>query len=231
MSGDALPRHVGIIMDGNGRWAQRRLMPRAAGHRAGMNAMIKIADCARERGIEYLTVYALSTENLARPKDELDSLYELFRGYFTENVRKLYAKGCAVRAIGDFSALPEDIARLLVSAEADSPADAAFTMVFAVNYGGRCEIVSAVNRAVEGGRAVSAEEFSSLLYTRDLPEPDLIIRTGGELRISNFLIWQAAYSELYFTKTLFPDFGARDLDKALKSYASRDRRYGRLNAE
>lgn len=223
-----LPVHVGLIMDGNGRWAKRRLMPRSSGHKHGMNRMIALAEHAKKRGIKYLTAYTLSTENLSRPKDELDGLFDLFRNYFTENVKKLYAENSAVKIIGDVDALPEDIARLLKEGEKNSPANAEFTMVFAINYGGRAEIINAVNRAIERGEKTDAAGFEKLLYTGGLPEPDLIIRTGGELRLSNFLTYQSAYSELYFTDVLFPDFTDEEFDKAIESYCSRERRFGKV---
>ena len=223
-----LPVHVGLIMDGNGRWAKRRLMPRSSGHKHGMNRMIALAEHAKKRGIKYLTAYTLSTEKLSRPKDELDGLFDLFRNYFTENVKKLYAENSAVRIIGDVDALPEDIARLLKEGEKNSPANAEFTMVFAINYGGRAEIINAVNRAIERGEKTDAAGFEKLLYTGGLPEPDLIIRTGGELRLSNFLTYQSAYSELYFTDVLFPDFTDEEFDKAIESYCSRERRFGKV---
>lgn len=215
-------------MDGNGRWAKKRLMPRSAGHKHGMNRMIALAEHAKERGIKYLTVYTLSTENLARPKEEVDGLFNLFRKYFTENVKKLYSKNSAVKIIGDISVLPEDIAKLLTDGEKNSPEGAEFTLVFAINYGGRAEILNAVNRAVEKGEKLDAAGFEKLLYTGGLPEPDFIIRTGGELRLSNFLTYQSAYAELYFTDVLFPDFTDAEFDKALENFASRERRFGKV---
>ena len=228
MNDNKLPLHIGIIMDGNGRWAKKRLMPRGVGHKNGMNAMIKLAEHAQKIGIKYLTVYTLSTENLSRPQEELDGLFGLFRSYFTENVKKLYAANARVKIIGDLSVLPEDIQKLLKDGEANSPENAQFTLVFAINYGSRAEIVNAVNRAVELGERVDEEKLSSLLYTGGIPDPDLIIRTGGELRLSNFLLYQSAYSELYFTDVLFPDFNEKEFDKALKEYAGRNRRFGKL---
>ena len=223
-----LPLHVGIIMDGNGRWAKRKLKPRAFGHRAGMNRMISLSEHARDIGIKYLTVYALSTENLSRPKEELDGLFGLFRKYFKNNVEKLYKKHSRVKIIGDISALPGDIQILLENSEKNSPKDADFTLIFAINYGSRLEIVNAVNKAVERGEKVDKDSFASLLYTDGIPDPDLIIRTGGEIRLSNFLMYQAAYAELYFTGVLFPDFTDAELDKAIEDYASRERRFGKV---
>lgn len=220
--------HVGIIMDGNGRWAKRRLLPRNMGHRAGMDRMIGLAEHAMDAGIKYLTVYALSTENLSRPKEELEGLFGLLRKYFSTNIKKLYSKNAGVKVIGDLQGLPQDVAELLVQGEKNSPKDACFTMVFAINYGSRRELKDAVNRAVESGEKVEEKDLPSLLYTSGIPDPDLIIRTGGEMRLSNFLLYQAAYAELYFTDVLFPDFSDSELDKALSDFAKRNRRFGRV---
>ena len=223
-----LPLHVGIIMDGNGRWAKKRIQPRAFGHKAGMNRMIFLSEHAQKLGIKYLTLYVLSTENLSRPKEELDGLFGLFRKYFTVNVKKLYKSNARIKVIGDTAALPEDIQKLLKESEENSPQGATFTLIFAINYGGRAEIVNAVNRAVEKGEKVDEDSFSRLLYTGGIPFPDLIIRTGGELRLSNFLTYQAAYAELYFTDILFPDFTEAEFDRAIENYAKRDRRFGKI---
>ncbi len=223
-----IPRHVAVIMDGNGRWAKKRLMPRTFGHNAGMNAMIAMARKAKSMGIRYLTVYALSTENLSRPKEELEGLYNLFRKYFTKNVKDLYAEGAAVRVIGDITALPQDVQTLIEEGVKNSPADAQFFVILALNYGARAELTRAVNAAISRGERVEEGDISSLLYTKDIPDPDLIIRTGGELRLSNFLLWQAAYSELYFTDVLFPDFDEKQFEKAIASYSGRNRRFGKI---
>lgn len=228
MDENKIPLHIGLIMDGNGRWAKKRLMPRSYGHNAGMNAMIKIAGRAQSLGVRYLTVYTLSTENLMRPQDELDGLYGLFRKYFTKNVQKLYNNGAGVKIIGDVSVLPEDVQALLTDGEKNSPKDAAFTLIFAVNYGARSEMLRACNLAVEKGEKIDLKGLESLLYTHGLPDPDLIIRTGGEKRLSNFLLYQAAYSELYFSDVLFPDFDEKELDKAIEEYSKRERRFGKI---
>ncbi len=222
------PRHVGLIMDGNGRWAKKRLMPRGYGHNAGMNRMIGLAERAKERGVRYLTVYTLSTENFSRPKEELEGLYSLFRKYFAENVKKLYKKGAAVKVIGDISVLPQDIQRLLTDGEINSPRSAEFTLIFAINYGARAEILRAVRLAKEQKEEIDADGFARLLYTDGIPDPDLIIRTGGEKRLSNFLMYQAAYAELYFSDTLFPDFSDGEFDKALDDFSRRERRFGNV---
>lgn len=223
-----MPLHVAIIMDGNGRWAKKRLMPRNVGHGVGMKRMIALAERAKERGVKYFTVYALSSENLARPKDELEGLFNLIREYFSKNLKRLYENNSAVKIIGDISVLPEDCIQLLQDSQKNSPKDADFTIIFALNYGSRPEIIRAVNAAVEKGEKVDINSFSSLLYTDGIPDPDFVIRTGGEVRLSNFLLWQAAYAELYFTDVLFPDFTPKKLDKALDEYSRRDRRFGKI---
>ena len=225
---NSIPLHVGIIMDGNGRWAKQRIKPRAFGHKAGMNTMISLAEHAQNIGIKYLTLYTLSTENLSRPQKELDGLFGLFRKYFATNVKKLYKKNSRVKIIGDRTALPEDIQTLLNESEKNSPEGADFTLIFAINYGSRAEIIDAVNKAIDRGEKVDKDSFSTLLYTDGIPDPDLIIRTGGEVRLSNFLMYQAAYAELYFTDVLFPDFTDAEFDKAIENYSARERRFGKV---
>lgn len=219
--------HVGVIMDGNGRWAKKRLMPRGLGHKSGMDRMIALAEHAKKSGVKYLTVYVMSTENIARRSaEEIEGLFGLIRKYFTSNVKKLFKEGSGIKVIGDIAALPKDVIKILTDAENSSPENPDFTLVFAINYGGRREIVNAVNKAVEKGEKITGEQFSELLYTDGVPDPDLIIRTGGEARLSNFLIYQSAYAELYFTDVLFPDFSDAEFDKALASFAARERRFG-----
>ena len=223
-----LPKHVAIIMDGNGRWAKKRLLPRGAGHRAGLKRMIALADHAFERGIVCLTLFALSTENLSRPKEELDGLYSLFRDYFPAQSERLKEKGVTLRVIGDVDLLPEDIRAIIREGEERTAGGEKGTLALALGYGARQEILSAVNRAVREGKELTEEEFSALLYTKDFPPLDLLIRTGKEMRLSNFLLYQAAYAELYFSEKMFPDFSDGDLDEALASYEKRERRFGKL---
>lgn len=224
-----MPNHVGVIMDGNGRWAQQRMLPRSSGHSFGMKRMIGIAEKAKSLGIHYMTVYALSTENLSRPQEELDRLYALIKKYFQKNVDKLIAGGAAVKVIGDLSLLPADVGEIIESGCARSlKEDAPFTFIIALGYGARNEIVRAANRCAESGKKVDEGEFSSLLYTGGIPDPDFIIRTGGEVRLSNFLLWQAAYAELYFTDVLFPDFTNAEFVKALREFSNRKRRFGKV---
>ncbi|MBE7088093.1 MAG: di-trans,poly-cis-decaprenylcistransferase [Clostridiales bacterium] len=221
-----IPLHVGLIMDGNGRWAKGKGLSRSKGHKAGVEQMQKLCAHAQSIGVKYLTVYALSTENLFRPKQELDGLYALIKTYFNSLCKK--NTGVKIKIIGDISPLPKEVQKNLEEAEKLSPKNAEFTMVFAINYGGRAEILRAVNRAVEQGKALTEAEFSALLYTDGIPYPDLIIRTGKEKRLSNFLCWQSAYAELYFTDTLFPDFDEGEFDKAIADYAKRERRFGKI---
>lgn len=222
------PLHVGLIMDGNGRWAEKRLLPRSAGHSAGMNRMIGLAKKAKALGIRYFTVYALSTENLSRPKEELDRLYELILTYFSKNVKKLIKNGATIRVIGDLSLIPEHVAKVIEDAVANSPKEAEFVFTIAIAYGGRAEIVNAAKRTVESGVGLDEDSLAANLYTAGMPDADFIIRTGGELRLSNFLMWQAAYAELYFCDTLFPDFTDAKFEKAIANFSSRKRRFGKV---
>ena len=229
--GVKIPRHIAIIMDGNGRWAKKRLLPRSVGHRNGMERMIGLMEHAFDLGVDYITVYALSTENLKRPKEELDGLFDLFRNHFKEYFGRVCARGVRLRAIGDVSLLPEDIQRTLQESEAETAKYEGKGINVAVAYGARDEIVHAVNKAVERGEKVTEESFSRLLYTAEVPEPDLIIRTGKEVRLSNFLLYQAAYAELYFSEKMFPEFSDRDLDKAIVEFSRRTRRFGKTDEQ
>lgn len=190
--------------------------------------MVAIAERAKALGIKYLTVYALSTENLDRPQDELDKMFALIRKQFKSLTQRLFDGGAAVKIIGDVSLLPADVQEILKEGVAKSPEKADFTFIMALGYGARNEIVRAANLAVKEGGEVTEEGLSSLLYTGGVPDPDLIIRTGGELRLSNFLLWQSAYAELYFTDVLFPDFTDEEFDRAISDYSARDRRFGRV---
>lgn len=225
---ERVPQHIAIIMDGNGRWAKKRLLPRSAGHRAGMKRMIALSEHIFECGVRYCTLFALSTENLNRPKEELEGLFSLFREYFKEKATVLKEKEIALKVIGNRNLLPPDVSEIVAQGEELTAGGTRGTLVLAIAYGGRQDVLQAVNRAVAAGKEVSEEEFDALLQTGELPPPDLLIRTGREKRLSNFLLWQSAYAELYFTDKLFPDFTNGDLDKAIAEYSSRERRYGRL---
>ena len=226
-----LPAHIALIMDGNGRWAKRRFRPRSYGHRMGVQNMVRICSHALRLGVRIVTVYALSTENLYRPKEELDGLFELIRTYFSKKKDKLLEMGVKINVIGDLSVFPADIREniLHVMDETNSYTDGLFNIC--LDYGSRQEIVRAVNAAVAQGRFVDEASFAALLQTGGLPDPDLIIRTGGEVRLSNFLLYQAAYSELYFSNKMWPEFSKRDLEKAIENYSARDRRFGNIEEE
>lgn len=203
-------------------------MPRSYGHLKGMERMIGLLEHAFDLGVRYVTVYALSTENLSRPKEEVDSLFGLFRKYFQEYARKIIERESRLCILGDVSALPADIREMVAQVQAESASFKDRCVNIALNYGARDEIVRAVNLAVERGEKVDKAGFSSLLYTGGQPDPDLIIRTGKEKRLSNFLLWQAAYAEFYFSDKMFPAFSDRDFDAAIKDYAARERRFGKV---
>ncbi len=229
-----LPRHVAIIMDGNGRWAKRRMLPRYMGHREGVKAVRRIVECCRKRGIEVLTLFAFSSENWRRPESEVGLLMELFVRTLRKEVARLHKNGVRMRFIGDRSAFDEKLQSLMDSAEQQTAGNTGMTLAIAVNYGGRWDIAAAARRLatrVANGELrpedIDTERLGSELSITDLPEPDLFVRTGGEQRISNFLLWQLAYTELYFTDRLWPDFDAAAFDEALSSFAGRQRRFGK----
>lgn len=217
-------------MDGNGRWAQKRMLPRLAGHRAGMKRMIALADHIFSCGIRCLTIFALSTENLGRPREELEGLFDLFREYFTEYAAKLGEGGVSLRVIGDLSLVPEDVARLAKESERETAGHDRF-LLLAIGYGGRRDIVRAANAVVASGCALTEDSLASALSTGGMPALDLLIRTGKEQRLSNFLLFEAAYAELVFSEKLFPDFTDKDFDRALRGYAGRDRRFGKIHSD
>ncbi len=228
---EKLPKHVAMIMDGNGRWAKQRLLSRSIGHRKGASRMEELTQHAFTLGVEHVTLYALSTENLHRPKEEVDGLFELIRERFAWYRERENEDKIRFRVLGDLSLLPCDVRNILQESEKRTADCVGRSVNLAVAYGGRSELVRAVNMAIEQGEQVRDESFSKLLYTKDLPDPDLIIRTGKEMRLSNFLLYQAAYSELYFSKKMFPDFTKRDLERALLDYAERRRRYGKTDEQ
>jgi undecaprenyl diphosphate synthase len=224
-----LPEHVAIIMDGNGRWASSRMLPRVEGHRAGINAVRDVVESSARLGIGVLTLYAFSVENWKRPASEVSTLMSLLKRYLRMELGTLLSNDIRFRVVGRREELAPDIQRELAEAEAKTAANTGMRFNIALNYGGRAEIVDAVRRALV--ERVPPEEldearFSALLYTAGLPDPDLLIRTSGELRISNFLLWQIAYAEIWGTETLWPDFTKRDLLEAIVDYQKRERRYG-----
>jgi undecaprenyl diphosphate synthase len=229
----SVPRHVAIIMDGNGRWAKRRFLPRVAGHRKGVETVREVVKACIERGIEYLTLFAFSSENWRRPPEEVSFLMQLFLRSLEQEVEKLDSNGIRFKAVGDLSPFDPRIREHVHRGEALTAANTRLTLTIAANYGGRWDMLQAANRCrLEDPEAPITEEriarFLSMSYA---PEPDLFIRTGGEMRVSNFLLWQLAYTELYFTEALWPDFGAAALDEAIASYRRRERRFGRTSEQ
>ncbi len=228
-STSALPRHVAIVMDGNGRWARKRLMPRGIGHKAGVDALVSVVQACADRGVEYLTVFAFSSENWKRPEEEVSGLMSLLLVALSKHLTKLKADGVRIRIAGDLSTVADKIRNALLEAQANTAENSRLTLTVAFNYGGRWDIVQACQRAVADG--ASGAELTESLLSKYMamsyaPDPDLFIRTGGEVRLSNFLLWQSAYAELYFTDCLWPDFDAVELDKALQEFARRERRFG-----
>ena len=229
---DRLPRHIAIIMDGNGRWAKKRGLPRTAGHAAGAEVFRKIATYCKDIGIQYFTVYAFSTENWKRPAEEVEAIMKLLGKFLSEALWDMEKNRVKVKFLGDLSPLSEDLRTLIAETEEISKKYDGVQVNLCVNYGGRDELVRGVNEWIREhpGEEMTEAEISRRLYTRDIPDPDLIIRPSGEYRLSNFLMWQSAYTEFYFTDVLWPDFTTEDMDKAIVAYQSRDRRYGGIKA-
>jgi len=235
---DALPRHVAVIMDGNGRWAKARGLPRVAGHRKGLVAVRELTRACGELGIPHLTLFAFSSENWRRPETEVRLLMELFMTALDKEVAKLHANNVRFRVIGDIAGFSDKLAERIRRAEALTGENQGLCLTVAANYGGRWDIAQACRELARRARAgeltpeaITPEAIAPLLSLADSPEPDLFIRTGGEQRISNFLLWQLAYTELYFTSTLWPDFDRVQFDIALRSYAGRQRRFGQIGEQ
>jgi undecaprenyl diphosphate synthase len=232
----AVPRHVAIIMDGNGRWAKSRFLPRVAGHKRGLEAVRAVTRACVAQGVKYVTLFAFSSENWRRPKDEVSFLMELFVIALEQEVAKLHENGIRLKVIGDLTSLEPRLNRMIAEAEALTAANDRLTLTIAANYGGRWDILQAVNSMTAelgsqppgGYREAHLAPYLSMSYA---PEPDLFIRTGGEQRISNFLLWQLAYTEFYFTQELWPDFDAASLGRAIDSYRNRERRFGRTSEQ
>jgi undecaprenyl diphosphate synthase len=229
-----LPNHVAIIMDGNGRWAKQRGLPRLAGHEAGTNNVRRVVDRFNNYKVKYLTLYAFSTENWRRPDEEVNGLIHIFARMIDRETKALHEKGVRLFHLGKADSLSEELQAKVNKAIELTKNNTGITLSIAFDYGGRAEILDAVRRIVRDGirpEDITESLFSSYLYTPNVPEPDLIIRTAGEMRLSNFLIWQSAYSEYYATPTLWPDFKDEEVDKALIAYSRRERRFGGLKAE
>jgi undecaprenyl diphosphate synthase len=232
------PKHVAVIMDGNGRWARQRGWPRSRGHLEGAKAVRECVEACLELGIAYLTLYAFSSDNWRRPKKEIDTLMGLLRRFLRDYTKEMKSRGVKLRAIGRLSELPKDCQEQLSEAIASTQHNDRLTTILAVNYGSRIEIVDAVRRVLDEVRAgkidqdrLNPEIFRRYLYTSEWPDPDLLIRTSGELRISNFLLWQLSYTEIYVTEKFWPDFNKSELSKAVEEFSRRKRRYGGLEEE
>lgn len=225
-----LPRHIAVIMDGNGRWARRRGLPRSAGHAAGAETFRRVATYCKNIGIEYLTVYAFSTENWSRPADEVKAIMDILEKYLQEAIETMERDRVKMKFFGDITILSPKLRKLIAEAEEISATFEGVQVNMCINYGGRDDILRAVRAYtkdyMETGALLDEDSFSRYLFSAGLPDPDLIIRPSGEMRLSNFLLWQSAYSELYFTDVLWPDFDTRALDRAIISYQGRERRFG-----
>lgn len=230
---NSIPKHIAIIMDGNGRWAKKRNLNRVEGHKAGVKTVKRIVKAAKKLGVKVLTLFAFSKENWNRPREEVSALMELLKTYLRSDLDELMENDIRVRIIGDISDLPEDIQQSLTDVVKKTENNKGMELVFALSYGGRAEIVSAVRKILEDSKKglinpdkFCAETFEKYLYTAGLPDPDLLIRTSGEYRVSNFLLYQIAYTEIYVTKKLWPDFTGSDLIEAIRNYQKRERRFG-----
>lgn len=228
-----LPRHIAVVMDGNGRWAQQRSLPRNAGHRAGVTAVDAVVTAARKLGVSCLTLYALSTENWSRPQREIGALMQILRIYLRRELKRMVRENIRFNTIGRTEDLPETVHSLLEQTIAETKANDGMIFTLALSYGSRQEIIDAVKRIAQAVRSgtlqpeeITPATFGHCLYTAGLPDPDLLIRTGGEMRLSNFLLWQASYAELYFIEVLWPDFRGNDLLRAILDYQQRERRFG-----
>jgi undecaprenyl diphosphate synthase len=225
-----IPRHIAIIMDGNGRWAGRRNLPRVAGHKAGVPSVRTAVETCARLGVEVLTLYAFSVENWKRPRTEVETLWQLLRVYLRLELPTLMRNNVRLGAIGRLDALPPPAQAALASAIARTASNTGLHLSLAINYGGRAELVDAMKRLRDSGAEITEESVSEHLYTSGQPDPDLLIRTSGEMRVSNFLLWQIAYAELYVTETLWPDFSRAELLRAILDFQKRDRRFGGLGA-
>lgn len=224
-----IPKHIAIIMDGNGRWAKKRGMPRTVGHKAGAETFRRTCEYLNKVGVEYLTVYAFSTENWKRPQEEVSTIMGLLKLYLDEAIRDMTSKNIKLHFFGDLSPLSKDIKKMIAKTDELSCKNTGLHVNICLNYGGRAELVSAVQAMVQQGvkpQDITEERISAHLYSAGMPDPDLVIRPGGEMRISNFLLWQSAYSEYYFTPVLWPDMDEKELDNAILSYQNRNRRFG-----
>ena len=230
--GIKIPRHIAIIMDGNRRWAKNRLLPAGYGHKKGFDAFVSIADECGNLGVEYLTVYAFSTENWSRSADEVDTLMGIIKNSVSSYIPKLTQKNIRLNVLGELHRFDDDTRKALEDSINSSRSNTGLTVNLCLSYGGRADITKAVNDIIASGKqTVTEEDITASLYPAGMPDPELLIRTGGEIRVSNFLLWQCAYSEMYFTDVLWPDFGKDDLMEAIKWFSGRKRRFGGTEGE
>lgn len=232
----SVPRHIAIIMDGNGRWAKKRLMPRVMGHKRGLSTVREIVQCCDQLGVEYLTLFAFSSENWRRPQDEVSFLMQLFLKALQDEIRRMLKNNIRLKVIGDLSAFDAPLRETIEQCMVQSANNTGLTLTIAANYGGRWDVRQAVQHLFQARpecltAGFSDDDLQPFLATHYAPEPDLFIRTGGEQRISNFLTWQLSYTELYFTGVLWPDFDRHELDRAIASYLTRERRFGRISEQ
>lgn len=230
----SVPQHIAIIMDGNGRWATKRLLPRVAGHMKGLDTVRNVVEACVERGVKFLTVFAFSSENWRRPTDEVSFLMKLFLSTLEREVSRLHANGIRLKVVGDLNRFDDKLQSMIVAAERKTAGNEQMTLTICANYGGRWDVMQAIGKmlAVNPGQTdFTEDQLAPHLALAYAPEPDLFIRTGGEQRISNFLLWQLAYTEMYFTETFWPDFDAAALDAAISSYRQRERRFGRTSEQ
>jgi undecaprenyl diphosphate synthase len=228
-----LPIHVAFIMDGNGRWAERRGLPRLDGHQSGVKNVRPIIQYLNDKGVKYVTLYAFSTENWNRPDDEIDGLFQILENVIGKEAFELHKKGARIRHIGRLESISQTLKKSIADAVKLTENNSGINVGFAFNYGGRTEILDAIRSIIDRDidlRKLTEDDFRQFLYTGDYPDVDLVVRTGGEIRTSNFLIWQTAYSEYYFTPVLWPDFNEEELEKALRTYSQRQRRFGGLQS-
>lgn len=224
-----IPRHIAFIMDGNGRWAKKRLLPRKAGHREGVSALRRMVDECEKAGVEMVSFYAFSTENWTRPQDEIDALFKMVKEFADKHLGEYVKRGLRIMFMGDLTKLPKDTVDSLKKILSEAKDNEGMIVNIALNYGGRDEIVHAVNKIISAGvREINKDVLSDCMYTGGLPDPDVIVRSSGEKRLSNFMLWQAAYSELIFLDEYWPDFDAAVFKKIIEEYSKRDRRYGNV---
>lgn len=223
-----IPKHIAFIMDGNGRWAKKRMLPRKAGHKEGVQAMRKVVEACHDRGVKVVSFYAFSTENWQRPQEEIDALFAMLEKFAKSEIPKYAKRNFVIRIMGDIEPLPESVKNALKENIALCEGNDGIVVNLGINYGGRDEIINAVKQMVAKGEEITKQNLSNNLYTSGLPDPDLMVRSSGEVRLSNFMLWQLSYSEMIFVDTLWPDFDEKTIDEIIQKYNKRDRRFGKV---